>query len=454
MKIWEKYNEFVRNLILQNKSERGLSLEYWRNRLFYNTLLIFFPISVLAYIPAMIVSIKTQLWSVAVIDTVAFFSLLTVILNRNITLRFKKNFFIYVLYFLALGLLIFMGNYGPGMLYLLAVSIFSLLILGRKAGMFTFFLNTFVYLLIILVSFSEVLPYNYFGDYKPVTWTVVGINLVLLNIGLIYAVNELIAGLSNKIEKQKILESRLNDDKKKLENALIKAEESDKLKSAFLANLSHEIRTPMNGITGFAELLKPEQSNKKKEKYIEIIQNSSELLLTIIDDVVELARLDANVISLSESAFSISSLMDQFYITFNIKTKPGLKFVKLNSVPDEYDKVLGDRGKISQVLNNLLSNAFKYTKEGTVRVNSDYDPVQRRYSFEVKDTGNGISPENQEKIFHRFFQESSQSQGIGLGLSISESLTELMNGKLRLESLPGKGSTFILEIPLTPLNQK
>ncbi len=448
MLIWERYRNYIGKLIRIDQDLDEFNLEYWRNKLFLKTILIFLPLSLLAYIPAMIMSVKTGVFPIAVIDTVAYFSLLYLIFYGNISLKLKKIFFIYILYLLAVGLLFFMGNFGPGMLYMLAVSLFSTLILGKKAGQFTLILNCLVYVAIIFISVDTWFNYDIFGNYTPVTWAAVGINLLFLNVGLLYGVNELLDGLLININRQKKLDQQLKDDKKKLEFALDKAEESDRLKSAFLANMSHEIRTPMNGLYGFAGLLKSTMSKKKQERYIEIIQDSSELLLTIIDDVVELAKLDTNIVNVNESDFNVSALVEQLYDTFKIKSRDDLKFIIKNKISKQHQYAIGDRAKISQILNNLLANAFKYTFKGTITFTTEYDSISNLYYFGVEDTGIGIAPQIQQKIFTRFYQETEKSQGVGLGLSISKSLTELMNGEISLESEPGKGSLFVLKLPL------
>ena len=448
MLSWERYRNYVGKLIRIDQDIDEFDLEYWRNKLFFKTILIFFFLFLLVYIPSMIISIITRVFPIAVIDTVAFFSLLYFILSPGISINVKKNFFIYILYLLAVGLLIFMGNYGPGMLYMLAVSIFSTLILGKKAGRLTLYLNIVVYLAIILISTDSWFNYDIFGDYRPVSWAAVGINLLFLNVGLLYGVNELLDGLLRNLNQQKTLDLQLKRDKRKLEIALNKAEESDRLKSAFLANMSHEIRTPMNGIYGFAGLLKSTISKKKQDRYIEIIQNSSELLLTIIDDVVELAKLDTRIVNVNESDFNVSSLMEQLYATFRIKSGDDLKFIRKNKLSKQHQYAIGDRAKISQILNNLLANAFKYTLKGKITFTAEYDSASNLYLFGVEDTGIGIAPQIQQKIFTRFYQETEKSQGVGLGLSISKSLAELMNGEISLESEPGKGSIFVLKLPL------
>src|SRR6056297_2044938 len=178
MRIWEKYRSFIELLLFKDDRQNERSLDYWRNKLFIKTIIFFLPLSFFVYVPAIILSVQNKVWGILIIDTLAYFLLLVFILNRRIDIQIKKNLFVYILYFLALGLLIFMGNYGPGMLYLLAVSIFASLIQGKKAGKITFFLNLGVYLGIIFISLEKWVNYPIFGDYSAASWAAVGINMV------------------------------------------------------------------------------------------------------------------------------------------------------------------------------------------------------------------------------------------------------------------------------------
>ncbi len=230
-----------------------------------------------------------------------------------------------------------------------------------------------------------------------------------------------------------------------------KAEESDRLKSAFLANMSHEIRTPLNGILGFTELLiDPDFEEGQKAEMARLILENGDQLLSIINDVLDISKIESGQIDLNNSVFSVKQLVVDVKKTFEknaLANKIDLKIAE--NIPDYEIKIKSDNTKIKQVLNNLLSNALKYTDKGLVEIgykNSDTEIV-----FHVRDSGVGIPKEFQEKIFQRFLHlEPSRSKlagGNGLGLSISKSFVEMMGGRIWVESEVGKGSCFYFSIP-------
>ena len=233
-----------------------------------------------------------------------------------------------------------------------------------------------------------------------------------------------------------------------------KAEESDKLKSAFLANMSHEIRTPMNGILGFSELLKePNISSREQQNFIQIIEKSGNRLLNIINDIVDIAKIEAGQMETSISATNVNEQIKYIYDFFQLEVKTkGLQMSLNNSLPDEKAVIQSDREKIYAVLTNLVKNAIKFTHEGSIDLG--YEKRGDFLEFYVKDTGTGISQEHKEIIFERFRQggggEKRIHDGSGLGLSISKAYVEMLGGKMWLESEFGKGSAFYFTIPYNP----
>jgi signal transduction histidine kinase len=228
-----------------------------------------------------------------------------------------------------------------------------------------------------------------------------------------------------------------------------KAEESDKLKTAFLHNISHEIRTPMNAIVGFSALLgEPEVDEKTRKSYIEVIMQSSNHLLSIITDIVDISNIEANLIKTYKNEVSINttlkSLCNQFVPKaaekkINMICEPGLS--------DSDALVLTDNTKLSQILSNLMSNALKFTDKGTIKIG--YKLVGNFLEFCVSDTGIGISPEHHARIFDRFYQVSNAMErlyeGTGLGLAISKAYVEHLGGKIWLSSEPGKAPHSFLQ---------
>ncbi len=263
--------------------------------------------------------------------------------------------------------------------------------------------------------------------------------------------------------KEEISERKRID--KELRKAKTLAEESDKLKTAFLANMSHEIRTPMNAIIGFTEMLRTDDySAEEHEEFFSLIIENSKKLLNTIDNIIDIAKIEAGQLVISNSRCSANKILYDNYYAFEKKKvkldKSMIRFEARQYKENENIFFQSDPIRINQVLRNLIENAFKYTYEGTVEFGytlTSYDG--REYiDFYVKDSGEGISSGKMESIFNRFTQASdnymSTTGGTGLGLAISRNIARLMNGDIRLESSVGRGSVFHFLIPYSPIEDK
>ena len=245
--------------------------------------------------------------------------------------------------------------------------------------------------------------------------------------------------------------SYLKEIEKELTTARIKAEESDRLKTAFLANMSHEIRTPMNGIIGFCELLNdPEIKPSKQKEFINIIRSSSYRLLGIINDIIDISKIEAGQIAIRKEKVDLVALMEEAVRFFeNEAIKKSLFLKTAYSTRKKKPFVIADRTRLYQVISNLLKNAIKFTTEGMIEIG--FEEKNHEIIVFVKDTGIGILPEDKERIFERFRQGENTRinnyEGAGLGLSISRALVKMMNGKIWVDSEKGKGSTFYISLP-------
>jgi len=229
-----------------------------------------------------------------------------------------------------------------------------------------------------------------------------------------------------------------------------KAEETDRLKSAFLANMSHEIRTPMNGIIGFSQLLKANPQPPEKEKLFlsQIIENSRQLL-TLLNDIIDISKIEAGQLKIERREINLNLLIDETASLFDKEKSNKIKLISSKGLDTPESYIIADPDRLKQVINNLLSNALKFTKEGTVRFG--YELRNSKLSFFVKDTGIGISEEQQKIIFDRFKQAEDGTtrkfSGTGLGLAISRELIEMMGGKIEVKSELQKGAEFTFTLP-------
>lgn len=263
----------------------------------------------------------------------------------------------------------------------------------------------------------------------------------------------LIAKLEKKnADLEKEIEAHRKTEKE-LVNAKEKAEESNNLKSAFLANISHEVRTPMNGIMGFINLLKRPAINADDQKnYLEIIEKSCNQLLSIITNIIEISTLDTKQLIINKSPSDIPKVLNTLY-TFFSKTLPdGHQVVFKKNIHPSVENCIcyTDENKLMQILTNLIGNAIKFTQEGTIEMECRLNN-SNELEFSVKDTGIGIAKENHEMIFENFRQveisHSKQYGGLGLGLSIAKEYVIALGGRIWVDSKLGKGSAFYFTIP-------
>jgi PAS domain S-box-containing protein len=235
-----------------------------------------------------------------------------------------------------------------------------------------------------------------------------------------------------------------------LQQALLKAQESDKLKSSFLANMSHEIRTPMNGIIGFSEfLLEPNLEEVNRKKYANVIINSSKRLLSIVNDVLDISKIEAGMVQINYENVNLNTLLDDLYTFYKpITTDNKLNLIYHKGIENIKSVVETDKNKIDQILTNLISNAVKFTNEGSIEFGCNIK--NKMVEFYVKDTGIGIKKDLISKIFDRFTQaempKNKQIKGTGLGLAISKKFVELFKGEIWLESSKN-GTTVFFTIP-------
>jgi len=288
---------------------------------------------------------------------------------------------------------------------------------------------------------SDSILFGFIDD--PYTLTIFqtykGVAFVLLTSILLFLI------INREVFKQKHYEIELRIAKEK-------AEKSDRLKTSFLNNMSHEIRTPMNCLLGFSELLTDNDiTDDDRIQYLKIMNNNGNQLLRIIDDILDISKIEVGIIDVEKIKFSLKDLFNEmrFFIDELLKRKGKDIDVEVN-IDDDIDYILGDKERLIQILQNLVINSIKFTSVGSIDI-SCFKNEDNFLEFHIKDTGIGIEEDKMEQIFEPFIQEEDTIArsygGTGLGLPISKALVEILGGEIGVKSCKGEGSDFFFTIP-------
>jgi signal transduction histidine kinase/CheY-like chemotaxis protein len=266
--------------------------------------------------------------------------------------------------------------------------------------------------------------------------------------------------IRRKDEESKLLDQELSDTNRgvvalysELDERAEQLRQASELKTKFLSNMSHEFRTPLNSVLALSRLLLDRidgELTAEQERQVGYIRRSAEGLLELVNDLLDLAKVEAGKVDIKPSAFTVSELFGGLRGALR-PLLTGQAVDLIFEIPDQVPNLFTDEGKVTQILRNLISNALKFTEQGEVRVSASFDADNERVKLSVRDTGIGIAPQDQARIFDEFSQVETKIQkrvkGTGLGLPLSRSLAELLGGELTIESVPGQGSVFTLSIP-------
>ena len=240
--------------------------------------------------------------------------------------------------------------------------------------------------------------------------------------------------------------TQLKETEKQLTLAKEKAENADLSKSAFLANMSHEIRTPLNAITGFAEILASANTEEEKAQYQEIIKMNADLLLQLVNDILDMSKIEAGTLEFVYTKVDINLLLSDLRQLFQMKVNDAGGNIQIIAEPRLPScSIETDRNRVAQVLSNFTTNAIKFTQEGTISIG--YEARDTELYFYVTDTGAGIPADKLPEVFGRFVKLNKDKKGTGLGLSISKTIVNKLEGQIGADSVEGKGSTFWFTIP-------
>jgi signal transduction histidine kinase len=422
MNKYRKYYDDFLNLIY------GKATHSFEDRLLLLTTLSITAILILSTIFNAALGLKTSLVISSGVGTVIYFGLY--LFGRFIS---RGKFFYWITSIISLIFtdILWFLNYasaGPILPLLIVLYAFLILVFNKKYILFISIamLANLLGLLFVELQFSEKI-----GTYPDIK-TKVFDNYSGLLFSLLVIYSFIVAIKKNYIREYE------------------RAKMSDQLKSAFVANMSHEIRTPLNAIVGFSSLMTdPDISDEDKKNFEEQIQRNSDYLLSLIEDIIDVSKIESNQLTIKPQEIDVVPLIRQITQSFQL-TVPSVKNISIiSSLTDDDLIVTTDKVRLEQILRNLLSNAVKFTDKGIIDVGCKKD--HELFTFYVKDTGIGIHTEHQEVIFERFRKLENSKQhlyrGTGIGLFLSKQLVEMFGGKIWVESEVGKGSTFYFTIP-------
>jgi len=458
MKYWNDYVQYYINHYSTPDVSREEGLPYLRNKLFISIFILAFPICVVAYIPSIITCIRTDQLVIGIFDTLAFVVISYIFFSRKPGINTKKIVFSSTFIILSAILFVYMGTKGPSIVILLCMSVLLTLFQSQKAGLLSVVLNALIVSVIMAMLPFKSIHVEFFLEYPLVSWIGIVPNLIAFNALVVLSAATLVDQLNESFLKEKSLQLQLKKESLELLAAKQRAEESDRLKTAFLANMSHEIRTPMNGILGFSSLLSsPGLAQEDQQAYISIIQKSGDRMLNIINEIMDISKIESGLMTLSIKETNINEQVEYVYnlLKPQAETK-GISFSFENGLPAETAIIKTDGEKFHAILSNLVKNAIKYTDKGWIKFGYGLRPASparetAELEFNISDTGIGIPSDRQQAIFERFIQadidDVQARQGAGLGLYIASSYIEMLNGRIWVASEPGKGSAFYFTLP-------
>ena len=446
-KWWKSYLQWYLDYTSITQEKEETSIAYFRSILFISILLLVTLIGFIAYVPTIIVGFINENWIVVITDSFALGVVLFLTFFKPLTLRAKKNIFSATLLLLSTVLFInheLSGN-GPTLLFM-TTSIITLYS-GRRSGIYAFFIAVLIYTGILLSYYFNVIALIYTVNYHFTEFIIIALNNLLFNLIVILAISFLINQLHRAFIKETKLQEELVIKHNNAVSAKLRAEKSEQLKSAFLANLSHEIGTPMYGILGSTDFLKEyNKDDKEYQGYVGLVEDNGTKLINLIANIVNISKVETGLMEVNTSTFNIIDIIDEIHTSLAPAAKEkGIVFAKNNLINVNQAIIHSDSEKIKEVLKQLLENAIKYTEKGTIDFRCYYTD-ENMIEFLIKDTGIGIPQDKFDSIFKAFYQVDTDQKnalhGSGIGLAIAKAYTKMLGGKLSLENNTELGTTF------------
>jgi signal transduction histidine kinase/CheY-like chemotaxis protein len=436
--------------------DRSQSLAEWKSRLLFVVLAGSVVLGLLAYIPSIYFSLRDGLWMVVLLDTLVYMAVLYIAFSKKLSSGVKVNAMLVIFYILGIALLLTLGPMGAGFNWLYVFPLLFVFFYGYRGVILATVINIVSLALLTLPVYYNL---GLISEYGLTAWVINSINFIVVTTFVALTLSVIIASADKSIKKEERMIKLLRKSQDELEVEKNRAEESDRLKSAFLVNMSHEIRTPMNTILGFSNLLtQPNLPSEKSHYYSSLVQSAGEQLVGIINDIIDISKIEINQMHFSIGQVPLYFCLLEIAEIFRDKIAFQKKNIQLKIEVDK--KLQGlvletDEIRFRQIAGNLMGNAVKYTDSGTISIGYTLKKENEGsfVEFFVQDTGRGIPKKDFNLIFERFVQGGNvgYNEGTGLGLSITKGLLSLLGGRIWFHSKLNKGSTFYFTLPYSEI---
>jgi len=444
-KLADNYTKrIILNCVGDDGEDRGLA--YWQNRLFASIMIYLLPLSLLAIIPGIIMSILGGAIFLAVFDSLIIFLLAFITFNSTLSVTIRKSIFIFVIYMSAVILLYFLGSYGPGLLYLMSVTVFSALIFKKSIAYLSVAINILICFFFGIAIYFNKLSAPILTQHSIGSWVAVTSNLILLSLIITALLPTILKGLQRTIEEDERLRMLLHMEQRKLEKTLSTVNIKNKELEEFAYMTSHDLQEPLRAVGGFLRRLEKNhksQLDDQAQHYVYMAKDGAERMKKTIADLLEysITGKKTNTIEPINTNAVLEGYVKQNQELLTEKNA-GLLW---NDLP----VIEADRTSIGQLFQNLISNALKYQKKGEKpAIFITHQETKKYWQFAFSDNGIGIRKSDLDKVFivFRRLHDKSEYPGSGIGLAICKKIVENHKGQIWVESEPGKGSTFYFTI--------
>jgi len=430
----------LKNCLQHNYENNGL--KYWQNRMFGYILIYLLPLSLVAIIPGIMMSLKSGIPLLAAFDLSLIFLLSYIVFAKNLRIEIRKAVFIIVIYLSAIVLLYFLGSFGPGLLYLLAATIFTIIIFTRQIAYLSVIINLVICICFGITIHLKKLNGSVSIDHSVGEWIAIASNLILLSVILTALLPTLFKSLQNTIEEQQKLRMQVKIEQRSLKQTLKVIQYKNKELEEFSYMTSHDLQEPLRMVSGLLQQLDKNYKkglDEKAQQYINLAIDGAERMKKIISDLLEYSLAEKKPYTVEE--VDLNAVLENFMR----ENSEVIADKKAHFSCSELPNILADKLSVTQLFQNLLGNALKYQRKGEIpSISIKYNETKKYWEFAVTDNGIGIADEDQDKVFVVFkrLHDRSEYPGTGIGLAICKKIVENHKGKIWIESEPGKGSTF------------